>query len=490
MVKTVVGEETLLKPFEDRLFESGSQSQVGLVIGKLSPNSERGFVYALIPTPPTDGGGPACSLRSEGGGGREEKKKGSKGGKSSNESPPSIVIDGDWVSEHARQVSRMMIGGMEVIGIYMWASEASFKATSPATLVQVIRGVAEATPRYESGFDERLLIHISYSPRRWASRICTLASANLQPCDFKMGKLLASLQAFSCAYNFEIRLPIDQAFDSTTFKNVTLKGINHLAKEVQFAKVLIDGNLVTEDLPAMTGGLHKVEFLLPFKGDALAEARSIEEVAGLVVYHGTVFGTAYLGPREPVSQAISDLKGDIITSLRCRLDIIADEAEVASSASDAVADQEGAPAEKPVQEIVLHELRKHFCLSFPRRVLVPWFDDVFICDYLQPSETFEDTKDRCKEMLSMETPPEISAMLEPESETAFLNGKSFWDVVKNGDVSESLNNLTNETSSSRETDTRKSKNSNSSYLVALLVLLAALFIGFAVAYFGSSKAAP
>lgn len=90
----------------------------------------------------------------------------------------------------------------------------------------------------------------------------------------------------------------------------------------------------------------------------------------------------------------------------------------------------------------------------------------------------------------METPPEISVMLEPESETAFLNGKSFWDVVKNGDVSESLNNLTNETSSSRETDTRKSKNSNSSYLVALLVLLAALFIGFAVAYFGSSKAAP
>lgn len=93
-------------------------------------------------------------------------------------------------------------------------------------------------------------------------------------------------------------------------------------------------------------------------------------------------------------------------------------------------------------------------------------------------------------MLSMETPPEISAMLEPESETAFLNGKSFWDVVKNGDVSESLNNLTNETSSSRETDTGKSKNSNSSYLVALLVLLAAIFIGFAVAYFGSQKAAP
>jgi hypothetical protein len=31
----------------------------------------------------------------------------------------------------------MLLGGMTVIGIYIWASEASFKATSPAVLSQV-----------------------------------------------------------------------------------------------------------------------------------------------------------------------------------------------------------------------------------------------------------------------------------------------------------------------------------------------------------------
>ena len=76
---------------------------MGIIIGKLNLNSDRGFVYDLIPTPLTDNGTPACSLKSETAG-REEKKKGSKGGKSSNEPPPSLSIDGDWVAEHARQV--------------------------------------------------------------------------------------------------------------------------------------------------------------------------------------------------------------------------------------------------------------------------------------------------------------------------------------------------------------------------------------------------
>jgi Odorant response abnormal 4-like len=77
---------------------------VGLVIGKLGATSEKGQVYALIPTPPTEGGDPACYFRSEGGGGRRDEKKKSSSKKRSNEAPQSIMIDGDWVAEHAHQV--------------------------------------------------------------------------------------------------------------------------------------------------------------------------------------------------------------------------------------------------------------------------------------------------------------------------------------------------------------------------------------------------
>lgn len=115
--------------------------------------------------------------------------------------------------------------------------------------------VSQSVPWYGSDFDERLLLHLSYSPRRcvllwfpspspdksmyhhllsalscisscmegtvtvntlighniilmcyrWACRICEMASGSLRPCDFKYSKLLASLQTFRCTYNFETR---------------------------------------------------------------------------------------------------------------------------------------------------------------------------------------------------------------------------------------------------------------------------------------------
>eukprot|EP00262_Sarcandra_glabra_P011643 TRINITY_DN2837_c0_g1_i1.p1 TRINITY_DN2837_c0_g1~~TRINITY_DN2837_c0_g1_i1.p1 ORF type:complete len:143 (-),score=20.18 TRINITY_DN2837_c0_g1_i1:7-435(-) len=142
MVKQVVGEETQLKLEEDRLFQSGLPSQVGLVIGKLNSDIDRGFVFNLIPTPPNDAGEPPCSLSEIG---RDDKKKGSKG-KSQIEAP-SLSIDRDWVVEHACQVSRMLLGGMNVVGVYLWASESTFK-TSSIILWQTIKAVAGATPFY------------------------------------------------------------------------------------------------------------------------------------------------------------------------------------------------------------------------------------------------------------------------------------------------------------------------------------------------------
>jgi hypothetical protein len=150
----------------------------------------------------------------------------------------------------------MLLGGMTVIGIYIWASEASFKATSPAVLSQVLRAVSQVAPLYGTGVDERLLIHISYSPRRWACRICDMSSGRLRPCDFKYTKLLASLQTFRCTYNFEIRLPVVQA---EPFKKVISKAISHLTKQVQNAKALIDGVLVFTQLlsPYSAGEVKK-----------------------------------------------------------------------------------------------------------------------------------------------------------------------------------------------------------------------------------------
>ncbi|KAM7469020.1 hypothetical protein LguiA_007203 [Lonicera macranthoides] len=489
MVKGVVGEETQLKLAEDRLSQSSLPSQVGLVIGKLSSSLDRGFVFDLIPTPFNDDGEPACSIIESSVISRDDnsKKKGSSSKpKSSQSRVSSLSIDKDWVAEHARQVSRMLLGGMKVVGIYIWVNESSFK-NSTMILCQIVKGVAEAAPLTDC--DERLLIHISYSPRRWTCRNCTLdsniTSGSLHPCDFKMGRVFTSLQKFRCTYNFDVRLPVFRGNGSNMRRVADILRCEILsqAKELKGAKALIDGKLVIMDEQCVLDGLHEVEFLLPFMQDTSVEVCSQKEVVvGVLSFSGSVCSFAYLNSKEPISQALADLKGDIITSLQSRLDIICDEAD---RDSDMTADVDGESGHQistktPVSQLDLQLLRKQCSLSFPRRVFVPWLEGTYICDYIQPSETLEVVKDHCVELMSMEVPSttdadaDTSKILELETEAATLTttNKSFWENT--------TTNTTATTSRGVDNDRRVSTNKKSTgfnAMAAVLVLLFAVLVG-------------
>ncbi|WVZ95608.1 hypothetical protein U9M48_041346 [Paspalum notatum var. saurae] len=447
MVKAVVGDDAHLKAFEEALSSSSSpppQAQVGLVVGKLSASSDRALVYSLIPTPPTEADAPACSLRAA------PKPKTSSKGKapsSSSSSDSSLHFDVDWIAEHARQV---------------------------------IRAISQAW--YGSAFSERLLIHISYSPRRWACRICEIASGSLRPCDFKFSKLLPSLQTFRCTYNFETRLTAVQA---EPFNKVILKAIDHLTEEVQNARALVNGCLFSEDIDINAEGPHQVDFLVPFENDVPVEECSLEGVAGLIRFTGSVSALAYLGPKESTSEAISDLKADIIASLRSRLDIILDEADDGS----ATAELEKSPSQK-VTQVIFHELREPYSFSFPRRVLIPWLSGAYVCDYLQRSETVEDAMDRCKEVIPLESGVESSSILEPESAEACGTLESFWDMVpgsRSRGQGGSSRLKDGGCSGLKDDSSRRQGGWNFNIVAALFVLLAALIAGLVFTFSAGSS---
>lgn len=485
MVKAVVGEEAQLKSTEDRLSSSSIPAQVGLVIGKLSSSLDRGFVFSLIPTPPNDEGRPACSLVEPI---KDDRRKGAKQSKSQGSSDSSsVVIDKDWVAEHARQVSKMLVGGIRVIGIYVWASESAFK-NSTVELCQTIKGVAGAAPPLlGTDTEERLLIHISYSPRRWTCRNCVLASnitsSSLKPCDFKMGKVLSSLQKFRCTYNFNLRLPVsrEKTFDAQKLGDVLRSGISVIAKELRSARAIVDGNLVTNDEPCTSEGFHDVELLQPFMNDTCSEASSLENVAGILLFSGSVCSFAFLSSKESILQAIADIKADIITSLQSRLDIILDEADADLSQSDN-SGRESSPdiqTENHISQVDLQSLRKPTGLSFPRRVFAPWLAGTFICDYLQPSETLEVLKDHCAELMSMEVLTDSSNVLEPEGEALAVVAKGFWDVAAplHSD-SKSLSEKPGADTKSEGSSQKSNKQSSFNTVAAILVLLLSVLLGF------------
>ncbi|XP_044509991.1 protein odr-4 homolog isoform X1 [Mangifera indica] len=478
MVKGVVGEETQLKLAEDRLSQSTLPAQVGLVIGKLSSTLDRGFVFDLIPTPQNDAGEAVCFLNETSS--KDGKKKTSKS-KSQPSDSLSLVIDQEWVAEHARQVSRMLLGGIKVIGIYVWASDSSFK-NSTVALYQTVSGVAREAPFMGTDGGERLIIHICYSPRRWTCRSCmvasnTVTSTSLRPCDIKMGKVLNSLQTFKCTYNFSLGLPIcnEGAPNAPTLSDILRQGILNHAKELRSAKAILDGNLVVDDEPCTTDGLHEVELLLPFLNDTSAKASNQKDVVGLLVFNGSLSSFAYLNLKEPISEAISEIKGDIIRSLQSRLDIICDEADEDQVAADNIGKE--ASNGKPVSRLVLHSLRKTCSLSFPRRVFLPWLAGTFIGDYLQSSETLEVIKDHLVELMSMEPVSDSSEISEAEVEApTVIISKSFWDVA------DTYHSGSNSSSENKGIDTKEKskqpvKTANYNLMAAVFFLVLSILLG-------------
>ncbi|KAG4950194.1 hypothetical protein JHK86_043433 [Glycine max] len=106
-------------------------------------------------------------------------------------------------------------------------------------------------------------------------------------------------------------------------------------------------------------GVHELELLLSFLNDSSVEACSQGDVVGILLFSGLTDSFAYLNSKEPISQAVTDIKGDIITSLQSRLYIICDEVDVDSGNKYYVQNQvtNEISAEKPVPQLVLHLLR-------------------------------------------------------------------------------------------------------------------------------------
>ncbi|CAE6071687.1 unnamed protein product [Arabidopsis arenosa] len=442
MVKAVVGEDTRLTSVEDRLSHSAIPAEVGLVIGKLSSVLDRGFVFDLIPTP-----------------------------------------------KHARQVSRMLLGGMTVGGIYVWASDTSFK-NSTMILCQAIKAVSDAIRHLDPSLNEALLIHICYSPRRWNCRTCLLSSSitssSLRPCDFKLGKVLSSLQRFRCSYSFNFRLPIygEGGSSAQTFTDTLRKELAVHAKELNSANAMIDGDLVHNDEPCTTDGEHEIELLFPFMKDSRAEASTAKNVTGILLFSGSVFSYAYLNVKEPVSQAIADIKADIFRSLQSRLDIICDESEQDLNPTD-VGDNDDADemSKIPISKLILNSSKKACHLRLPRRVLVPWLAGMYICDYLQPFESLEVVKERCTELMSMEhSSIDASKISEVETETSLLIAESMWDVISPATSASSFYLGGNVERTRGEDENKRPSNasttSNVPILVGVFVLLLSIVLGF------------
>ncbi|MCO5605771.1 hypothetical protein L7F22_059955 [Adiantum nelumboides] len=418
-MRAVIGDETYVENFIDSAFQAGITLQVGLAVGRLGTGSGRDTVFALIPTPQNEGQEVA---HLEGNSAKETDKK---TGTKRKPIPQSLQVDIDWVVEHARQVSKMLVGGISVMGCFIIASENVFKS-SVALLWQTSKLVALAlqASSQKLSLDDMLLLHFSSSPRRVSCRNCSFESGygsnSTRPCDWKVGRALSTLHSISCLYKFECRVPVYTNVPSKKqLLDILLSAADAETCRLESALFWSNGSLVGEDNTLIGDSDHEVELFLPLNCSP-TDIRS-GEVTGLALMSGSIQAHAYGFSRDPWSRAVKDLKTDIVKSLRSRLELLHDEIDEFAKASTC-----GEQSIHPLQGV---EGTLDFKCKLPRRLLFPWLGGVFLCDYLQEGESLQDLNGRLKELLGMDKSLDHTEIVEHEGDAGLWTERTFWDAT-------------------------------------------------------------
>ncbi|CAI5489537.1 unnamed protein product [Closterium sp. Naga37s-1] len=200
MGRAVVADEAAIQRHVDKLFREKATWELGLLIGRSSIASQssssssssaaaasgasREILFALVPTPEAPGAAaPVAGSRERSGSDAREWRH----------------VDGDWVAEHALQVSRLLLGGMAVLGVYTFCSDAAYSNAAPS-LLQALRSLATSLspPASLAALlpplpTDLILLHISSFSRRFSARSVATSSpatsAAMSPCDFKLAAI-------------------------------------------------------------------------------------------------------------------------------------------------------------------------------------------------------------------------------------------------------------------------------------------------------------
>ena len=440
-----------MEAVHESLIADRAPPQIGLVVGKLEVGA-RDFVLALVPFPDwTDDASGEGSGSSTVGGANGT-------GKSVPPRPASsgapLEIDPDWILEHTTHVSRMLPGGLTVVGAYAFASDAAFKTAMPAFSRAVVEASEEVSLDERSRDDDRdperssLLIHLSAddSKRRVTRRTrrSTLTQPP-QPVETRSGRALENVVSLSATYrvNLELRARgIDGEKTRALMEKVVELEIQRvLASDVLIEDALWDDDTVISSVPRRNArrsegspddgeadgdgfdwthseidvDSHAVFALraelvtgpgcvvvMPPRNDAFPGAGPAEPTTPRTIrIAGAVASRSYAFSRETVRRAADDLRRDVARSIRSRLDVLLDEADARDEDED---EDEDAAREKEIGA------------RLPRRAFATWIGGLRACDYLSEGETALDVVARCAEVLRWRVPDGVEGVVVAERE--------------------------------------------------------------------------
>ncbi|XP_064283851.1 protein odr-4 homolog isoform X2 [Passer domesticus] len=208
----------------------------GLLIGQCSP--QRDYVIRAVRTPP-----------------KEQQQEESLG-------PPKLAsLDEEWITTHASQVSRMLPGGLLVLGVFMIATPELAKDGQNA-LRKLIFSVEKSLSKRrlwkpgEEEVSDRAALQICSATKKVVCRTYDVQDpkSSAKPADWKyQSALTASWVALGCTVNVNIHIPLLATSPNHDLEKNTKNGLNRWSKQIENSVFLINGQVKDEDTELLEG---------------------------------------------------------------------------------------------------------------------------------------------------------------------------------------------------------------------------------------------
>lgn len=378
MGRTYIVEETVCQYFSNINLQ-GKAFVSGLLVGQCS--SQKDYVILATRTPP-----------------KEEQDENLK-------HPKANLNDWDeeWATEHANQVSRMLPGGLLVLGVFI-ITTLEMGNDFQSTLRRLVFAMEKSINRKrlwnftEDDVSERVALHICSSTKKIFCRTYDVRDpkSSAKPADWKyQNGLSASWLSLECTVHINIHIPLSTTSVSYTLEKNTKNGLIRWAKQIENGIYLINGQVKDEDCDLLEGQKKssrgnaqvtshsfdvKVLTQLLLNSDHRSTA-TVQICSGSVNLKGAVKCRAYIHSNKPkVKDAVQAVKRDILNTVADRCEIL-------------------------FEDLLLNEIpekkgsEKEFHI-LPHRVFVPIpGSTVMLCDYKFGEESAEEIRDHFKEML-------------------------------------------------------------------------------------------
>ncbi|XP_026231303.1 protein odr-4 homolog [Anabas testudineus] len=365
--------EDIVEGYLTKLCEQQAGTVTGLLIGQSS--AQRDFVITATRTPQRD----------------------------ESSEPTGKSLDKEWVTEHARQVSRMLPGGISVLGIFIITdNDAKDTLTTLRQLVFAMENLISSdhlwTPE-DDDVTDCVTLHVNAKTRKTTCRTFDMKDPKsmAKPADWKyQSGICSSCTMVSCCVNVDLLVPLSDNRTSTENMDACLKGgLKAWAHQIKDGVCLIDGRKLPEETELSTGQKRSVRqytaqlLIIP---DEQRFTDVVQQCGGSVSVRGAIHSRTYLISNKPKAKLAEKLlKRDVVSTVATRVRMLLE--ELLTSEEDSKVRRDKLQTEQ-------------FCL--PRRIFCPTkaTGPVCVCDYQFSDEGLSEVLDRLKEMLDIDAAEE------------------------------------------------------------------------------------